>query len=133
MPTRSLGARSRDERERPVHGVRRKECIAFYTSVLGFRLISDRSPAFADVSLGDLRLLLSGPTSSAGRPMPDGRQPEPGGWNRIELVVEDIAAEVARLRAAGVRFRNDIITGPGGAQVLIEDPSGNVVELFQPR
>jgi catechol 2,3-dioxygenase-like lactoylglutathione lyase family enzyme len=110
-----------------------KQCIAFYTGVLGFRLISDRSPAFADVSLGDLRLLLSGPGSSAGRPMPDGRQPGPGGWNRIELVVEDINAEVARLRAAGVRFRNDVVTGPGGSQILIEDPSGNVVELFQPR
>lgn len=110
-----------------------QECIAFYTSVLGFTLISDRSPAFADVSLGDLRLLLSGPQSSAGRPMPDGRRPEPGGWNRIELVVEDIEAEVARLRAKGVPFRNDIVRGPGGAQVLIEDPSGNVIELFQPR
>lgn len=110
-----------------------KTSIAFYTDVLGFAVISDRSPAFADVSLGDLRLLLSGPTSSAGRPMPDGRQPEPGGWNRIELVVDDIEAEVTRLRDKGVRFRNDIVRGPGGAQILIEDPSGNVIELFQPR
>jgi catechol 2,3-dioxygenase-like lactoylglutathione lyase family enzyme len=110
-----------------------KEAIAFYTTQLGFTLISDQSPAFADVSLGDLRLLLSGPTSSAGRPMPDGRVPEAGGWNRIHLVVEDIEGEVARLRAAGVRFRNDIIKGPGGSQVLIEDPSGNPIELFKPR
>ena len=108
-----------------------KAAIAFYTTYLGFQLLSDRSPAFADVARGDLRLLLSGPTSSAGRPMPDGRRPEPGGWTRIELVVDDIEAEVARLRAAGVQFRNDIIHGPGGAQVLIDDPSGNPIELFK--
>ena len=110
-----------------------KDAIAFYTTVLGFRLISDRSPAFADVERGDLRLLLAGPTSSAGRPMPDGRKPAPGGWNRIELIVDDIEAEVARLRAAGVIFRNDIVRGPGGAQVVIDDPSGNPIELFKPR
>jgi len=110
-----------------------REAIAFYTTHLGFTLISDQSPAFADVSLGDLRLLLSGPLSSAGRPMPDGRVPEAGGWNRIHLIVEDIEGEVARLRTAGVRFRNDIIKGPGGSQVLIEDPSGNPIELFKPR
>jgi len=110
-----------------------KAAIAFYTTHLGFTLISDASPAFADVKRGDLRLLLAGPGSSAARPMPDGRRPEPGGWNRIQLVVDDIDAEVARLRAAGVRFRNDVITGPGGAQALVEDPSGNVVELFKPR
>lgn len=110
-----------------------KAAIDFYTRHLGFTLISDQSPAFADVSLGDLRLLLSGPTSSAGRPMPDGRKPGPGGWTRIELIVDDIEAEVARLRAEGVAFRNDIIRGPGGAQVLIEDPSGNPIELFKPR
>jgi catechol 2,3-dioxygenase-like lactoylglutathione lyase family enzyme len=109
-----------------------KEAIAFYTTQLGFTLVSDQSPAFADVSLGDLRLLLSGPTSSAGRPMPDGRRPGPGGWNRIHLIVEDLSAEVNRLRAAGVHFRNDIVSGPGGLQILVEDPSGNVVELFQP-
>lgn len=84
------------------------------------------------MSSRDLRLLLSGPTSSAGRPMPDGRKPEPGGWNRIHLIVTDIEAEVDRLHAKGVRFRNDIVRGPGGAQILVEDPSGNVVELFQP-
>ena len=106
--------------------------VAFYTRHLGFTLISKTAPAFADVALGDLRLLLSGPTSSAGRPMPDGRRPEPGGWNRIHLIVDDLAAEVARLRDAGVRFRNDIVTGPGGQQILFEDPSGNPIELFQP-
>lgn len=107
--------------------------IAFYTTHLGFGLLTRMAPAFADVSRGDLRLLLSGPTSSAGRPMPDGRQPGSGGWNRIQLVVDDIGAEVDRLRAAGVTFRNEIVRGPGGAQVLIDDPSGNPIELFQPR
>lgn len=106
--------------------------VAWYTKHLGFTLLSNAAPAFADVALGQLRLLLSGPTSSAGRPMPDGAHPEPGGWNRIHLVVEDISAEVARLRAAGVQFRNDIVTGPGGSQVLLKDPAGNLVELFQP-
>jgi catechol 2,3-dioxygenase-like lactoylglutathione lyase family enzyme len=106
--------------------------VAFYTKHLGFTLLSNAAPAFADVSRGDLRLLLSGPASSAGRPMPDGRQPEPGGWNRIEFVVEDIEAEVERLRAAGLQFRNDIVQGPGGAQILFDDPSGNPIELFQP-
>jgi len=106
--------------------------IAFYVSHLGFILLSKTLPAFADVKRGDLRLLLSGRASSAGRPMPDGRVPEPGGWNRIELVVDDLAAEVDRLRIAGLAFRNDIVTGPGGSQILLEDPSGNVIELFQP-
>jgi catechol 2,3-dioxygenase-like lactoylglutathione lyase family enzyme len=107
--------------------------IEFYTTHFGFTLLSNASPAFADVANGDLRLLLSGPTSSAGRPMPDGRVPAPGGWNRIEFVVDDIEAEVERLRSAGVPFRNDIVRGPGGAQILLEDPSGNPIELFQPR
>ena len=106
--------------------------VAFYTTHFGFTLLSNAAPAFADVLLEDLRLLLSGPTSSAGRPMPDGRQPAPGGWNRIQLVVDDIAAEVARLRAAGLRFRNTIGTGPGGSQIVVDDPSGNPIELFQP-
>jgi len=106
--------------------------IAFYTTHFGFTLLSSALPAFADVRRGDLRLLLSGPASSAGRPMPDGRTPSPGGWNRIHFVVEDLESEVARLRAAGVRFRNDIVTGPGGSQILLEDPSGNPIELFQP-
>jgi catechol 2,3-dioxygenase-like lactoylglutathione lyase family enzyme len=107
--------------------------VAFYTTRLGFTLLSSAAPAFADVTRGDLRLLLSGATSSAGRPMPDGRKPEPGGWNRIQLVVADLATEVQRLRAADVKFRNEIVTGPGGSQILLEDPSGNLVELFQPR
>jgi catechol 2,3-dioxygenase-like lactoylglutathione lyase family enzyme len=107
--------------------------VAFYTTHLGFTLLSSAAPAFADVARGDLRLLLSGPTSSAGRPMPDGRRPEPGGWNRIHLLVDDLAAEVDRLRGAGVPFRNQIVKGPGGSQILLEDPSGNVVELFEPR
>ena len=107
--------------------------VAFYTTHLGFTLNSNAAPAFADVTRGDLRLLLSGASSSAGRTMADGRQPAPGGWNRFQIIVEDIASEVARLRAAGVRFRNDILRGPGGSQILAEDPSGNVVELFQPR
>jgi catechol 2,3-dioxygenase-like lactoylglutathione lyase family enzyme len=107
--------------------------VAFYTTHLGFRLISQTPPAFADVALGELRLLLSGPTSSAGRPMPDGRRPTPGGWNRIHLIVDDLSAEVDRLRGAGLLFRNDIVTGPGGSQILLDDPSGNPIELFQPR
>jgi catechol 2,3-dioxygenase-like lactoylglutathione lyase family enzyme len=106
--------------------------IDWYVTHIGFTLLSNRAPAFADIKLGQLRLLLSGPTSSAGRPMPDGEQPRPGGWNRIHLIVEDLPAEVSRLRAAGVPFRNDIVTGPGGSQILLVDPSGNFVELFQP-
>ena len=106
--------------------------IEFYTEHLGFEVLSSAAPAFADVARGNLRLLLSGPASSAGRPMPDGTQPSPGGWNRIHLIVPDIAREVDHLRDAGVSFRNDIVIGPGGRQILLEDPSGNVVELFQP-
>ena len=110
-----------------------EEAVDFYTSHFGFTLKSDHAPAFADVLRGNLRLLLSGPTSSAGRPMPDGRRPEPGGWNRIHLVVDDIDAEVERLREAGLGFRNEVVTGPGGKQILVDDPSGNPIELFQPR
>ncbi len=106
--------------------------VDFYTGHFGFTLRFSAAPAFADVTRGRLRLLLAGPASSAGRPMPDGRKPGPGGWNRIHLIVPDIAAEVARLRAEGVPFRNGILTGPGGKQILAEDPAGNVVELFQP-
>jgi catechol 2,3-dioxygenase-like lactoylglutathione lyase family enzyme len=109
-----------------------EESVDFYTRHLGFSVLSNMAPAFADVRRGNLRLLLSGPTSSAGRPMPDGRKPEPGGWNRIHFLVDDIEAEVAQLREAGATFRNDIVVGPGGSQILLEDPSGNVVELFQP-
>jgi catechol 2,3-dioxygenase-like lactoylglutathione lyase family enzyme len=107
------------------------EAVAFYTTFLGFEVLN-QFPPFADVSRGKLRLLLSGPMSSAGRPMPDGAKPGPGGWNRIHLIVDDIDAEVARLRKAGAAFRNDVLEGPGGKQVLLQDPSGNVVELFQP-
>ena len=106
--------------------------IAFYTRLLGFELSTRAAPAFADVKRGNLRLLLAGPTSSAGRPMPDGAKPGPGGWNRIHFIVDDLGAEVFRLRQAGARFRNDIIEGPGGKQILLQDPSGNVVELFEP-
>jgi catechol 2,3-dioxygenase-like lactoylglutathione lyase family enzyme len=106
--------------------------IAFYTTHFGFTLRSSAAPAFADVVRGNLRLLLSGPASSAGRPMPDGRTPAPGGWNRIHLIVDDLAAEVERLRDAGLRFRNDTVKGPGGQQILLDDPAGNPIELFQP-
>ena len=108
------------------------DAIAFYTKLLEFDLLTSAAPAFADVKRGKLRLLLAGPTSSAGRPMPDGTTPGPGGWNRIHFIVDDLSAEVARLRDAGARFRNDIIEGPGGKQILLQDPSGNLVELFQP-
>ena len=109
-----------------------EKALAFYTKVLGFEVLTSFAPAFADVVRGRLRLLLSGPASSAGRPMLDGTKPGPGGWNRIHLIVDDIEAEVARLRNAGALFRNDILAGPGGKQTLLQDPSGNVVELFQP-
>jgi catechol 2,3-dioxygenase-like lactoylglutathione lyase family enzyme len=109
-----------------------ESAVDFYTTHFGFTVRSNAAPAFADVVRGNLRLLLSGPKSSAGRPMPDGRTPAPGGWNRIHFIVDDIAAEIERLRSAGVRFRNDVVSGPGGRQILAEDPSGNVVELFQP-
>jgi catechol 2,3-dioxygenase-like lactoylglutathione lyase family enzyme len=113
-----------------VHDV--DESIAFYTKLLGFELLTNAAPAFADVKRGNLRLLLAGPTSSAGRPMPDGTKPEPGGWNRIHFLVDDIDAEVVQLRNDGAKFRNDIVEGPGGKQILLQDPSGNFVELFQP-
>lgn len=106
--------------------------IEWYSKHLGFSLLSNHAPAFADIKRGSLRLLLSGPTSSAGRPMSDGEQPRAGGWNRIHLVVDDLPAEVTRLRSAGASFRNEIVTGPGGSQILLVDPSGNLVELFQP-
>ena len=109
-----------------------ENALAWYTAHLGFTLLSKTLPAFANVTRGPLRPLLSGKTISAGRATPDGREPGPGGWNRIQLVVDDLPAEVERLRAAGVRFRNNVLTGPGGSQILLEDPSGNLVELFQP-
>jgi catechol 2,3-dioxygenase-like lactoylglutathione lyase family enzyme len=108
------------------------DSIAFYTTFLGFEPLTNASPAFADVKRGNLRLLLAGPKSSAGRSMSDGATPGPGGWNRIHFIVDDIDAEVARLRALGARFRNEIVEGPGGKQILLLDPSDNIVELFEP-
>ena len=108
------------------------KALDFYTRHLGFDVLSNSAPAFADVRRGNLRLLLSGPMSSAGRPMSDGAKPGPGGWNRIHFIVDDIDAEVVRLRDAGATFRNDVVVGPGGSQILLEDPSGNFIELFQP-
>ena len=108
------------------------KAVDFYTKEFNFEVGQNASPAFAEVIRGNLRLLLAGPQSSAGRPMPDGRTPQPGGWNRIHFVVDDIDAEVARLRADGLSFRNDVISGPGGRQILLDDPSGNPIELFQP-
>jgi catechol 2,3-dioxygenase-like lactoylglutathione lyase family enzyme len=108
------------------------QAVDFYTRHFGFEPGHNASPAFAEVTRGNLRLLLAGPQSSAGRPMPDGRTPEPGGWNRLHFVVEDIDAEVERLRAAGVSFRNDVVSGPGGRQILVDDTSGNPIEIFQP-
>jgi catechol 2,3-dioxygenase-like lactoylglutathione lyase family enzyme len=106
--------------------------VDFYTNRLGFEVQSEALPAFADVKRGNLRLLLAGPDSSAGRPMADGERPHPGGWNRIHFVVDDLDAEMSRLEAQGVPFRNEVVTGPGGSQVLAVDPSGNLIELFQP-
>jgi catechol 2,3-dioxygenase-like lactoylglutathione lyase family enzyme len=108
------------------------KALAFYTGHLGFTVESDFAPAFGSVQRGNLRLLLAGPQSSAGRPMPDGAVPGPGGWNRLHFIVADVEAEVARLKAEGCEFRNEILSGPGGSQVLLLDPSGNVIELFQP-
>lgn len=109
-----------------------EQAIAFYTRLLGFEVLTSAVPAFADVQRGNLRLLLSGPASSAGRAMPDGETPGPGGWNRIHFIVDDLEAEVERLRGEGATFRNEILRGPGGKQILLLDPSGNVVELFEP-
>jgi catechol 2,3-dioxygenase-like lactoylglutathione lyase family enzyme len=106
--------------------------VAFYTQHLGFTIESNFPPAFGSVERGNLRLLLAGPQSSAGRPMPDGAVPGPGGWNRLHFIVSDLASEVARLKAEGCKFRNEILTGPGGSQILLLDPAGNVIELFQP-
>ena len=106
--------------------------IQFYTRYLGFTLLTNFAPAFADVIRGNLRLLLSGSTSSAGRAMPDGQSPVPGGWNRFQIIVSDLNTEVAKLQDLGLQFRNEIITGPGGSQVLLLDPSGNLIELFEP-
>lgn len=120
-----------------VHGVRYQvkdvaRASAFYTQQLGFTLQHQQLPAFASVALGGAQVLLSGPGASGSRPMPDGRAQEPGGWNRVVLRVTDLAGFVTELRKAGVRFRNELETGPGGRQVQIEDPDGNPIELFEP-
>jgi predicted enzyme related to lactoylglutathione lyase len=107
--------------------------VDFYTTHFGFTVKTAALPAFADVTRGNLRLLLSGPASSAGQAMTDGERPGPGGWNRIHLVTDDLAGDVARLEGAGVSFRNQVVSGPGGSQILAVDPAGNFVELFQPR
>lgn len=109
-----------------------QEALDFYTSHLGFTILTTALPAFADVQRGNLRLILSGPSSSGGRPLPDGTAPQPGGWNRIHFIVEDLDAEVARLQQAGLRFRGAVVSGPGGRQAVFDDPSGNPIELFAP-
>lgn len=119
------------------HGVRYQvrdvlRSVAFYTTHLGFKLEHQQPPAFAGVSLGNAQVLLSGPGASGSRPMPDGRQQEPGGWNRVVLTVADLQALVKTLANAGVRFRNELEVGPGGKQIQIEDPDGNPIELFEP-
>ena len=106
--------------------------IAFYTETLGFNLDHKNLPAFGQVSVGNLKLILSGPGASGSRPMPDGRQQEPGGWNRVVLRVKDLPARISELRNQGVRFRNEMETGPGGRQIQVEDPDGNPIELFEP-
>jgi glyoxylase I family protein len=106
--------------------------IAFYTQVLGFNLDHQNLPAFGQVSLNNLKLILSGPGASGSRPMPDGRQQEPGGWNRLVLQVDDLPARIADLKTKGVSFRNELEAGPGGKQIQIEDPDGNPLELFEP-
>jgi glyoxylase I family protein len=119
------------------HGVRYQvrdvlRSVAFYTAHLGFKPEHQQPPAFASISLGNVQILLSGPQASGSRPMPDGRQQEPGGWNRVVLQVEDLPALVKMLANAGVHFRNEIEVGPGGKQTQIEDPDGNPIELFEP-
>lgn len=120
-----------------VHGTRYHvkdvdRSVAFYTQYLGFTLEHSQLPAFASVSLGDSQILLSGPGASGSRPMPNGQRQEPGGWNRIVLRVSDLAGCIAALKGAGLRFRNEMETGPGGRQIQIEDPDGNPIELFEP-
>jgi len=113
-----------------VHDV--SDAVAFYTSFLGFQVKQQFGPAMAILARGDLTLWVAGPMASAAKPMPDGRKPVPGGWNRFVLEVEDLQGLVAMLRGKGVKFRNETLKGPGGQQILCEDPSGNVIELFQP-
>ena len=109
-----------------------QRAITFYTKTLGFKLDMQNLPAFGQVSIGGLKLILSGPGASGSRPMPDGRQQEPGGWNRVLLQVQDLGAQIAHLKEAGLRFRNEMEVGPGGKQIQIEDPDSNPIELFEP-
>lgn len=109
-----------------------KRSISFYTEQLGFKLDLEVPPMFAQVSIGKLKLILSGPGASGSRPMPDGQSQEPGGWNRVILQVTDLAARIAALKEAGLKFRNDLEAGPGGKQIQLEDPDGNPIELFEP-
>ena len=120
-----------------VHGVRYQvtdvaRAVTFYTGTLGFILKHQQLPAFANVSLGDAQILLSGPGASGSRPMPDGKRQEPGGWNRIVIKVADLPGFIAELKTSGARFRNEMESGPGGRQIQIEDPDGNPIELFEP-
>lgn len=119
------------------HGIRYQvrdvaRAVAFYTEHLGFTLVHQQLPAFASVALGDAQILLSGPGASGSRPMPNGQQQEPGGWNRVVLKVTDLPAFIAELKKAGLRFRNEMESGPGGRQIQVEDPDGNAIELFEP-
>ncbi|UWZ86906.1 VOC family protein [Occallatibacter riparius] len=109
-----------------------QRAISFYTHMLGFKLDMQAPPAFGQVSVSGLKLILSGPGASGSRPMPDGREQEPGGWNRVLLQVQDLPVRIAELKAAGMRFRNEMEAGPGGKQIQIEDPDGNPIELFEP-
>src|SRR5688572_8740113 len=120
-----------------IHGVRYQvkdvaRSVAFYTTHLGFTLVHQQPPAFASVSLGDTEILLSGPQASGSRPMPNGQPQEPGGWNRVVLQIKDLPAFIETLKQAGLKFRNNMETGPGGKQIQVEDPDGNPIELFEP-
>ena len=137
MQDATTGGAGRHGFIRSVHGVRYQvkdvsRSVAFYTQRLGFELRHQQLPAFANVSLGDTQILLSGPGASGSRPMPDGRQQEPGGWNRVVLRVVDLPEFIAELKKEGLRFRNEMETGPGGRQIQLEDPDGNPIELFEP-
>ena len=137
MQDATTGGAGRHGFIRSVHGVRYQvkdvsRSVAFYTQRLGFELRHQQLPAFANVSLGDTQILLSGPGASGSRPMPDGQQQEPGGWNRVVLRVVDLPEFIAELKKEGLRFRNEMETGPGGRQIQLEDPDGNPIELFEP-
>jgi glyoxylase I family protein len=137
MQDATTGGAGRHGFIKSVHGVRYQvkdvsRSVAFYTQRLGFELRHQQLPAFANVSLGDTQILLSGPGASGSRPMPDGQQQEPGGWNRVVLRVVDLPEFIAELKKAGLRFRNEMETGPGGRQIQLEDPDGNPIELFEP-